>query len=78
MNYENSPANWTAAELEADKRWVFVLDDRARRDLVAAVRKACDPAKTLLDYRKEEFDPGSAWPVIAAAFEEYPRPVPVR
>jgi len=73
MNYENSPANWTAAELEADKRWVFVLDDRARRDLVAGVRKACDPAKTLLDYRKEEFDPGSAWPVIAAAFEEVRR-----
>ena len=52
---------------------LFTLDDRARRDLVAAVRKAQDPGKTLLDYCRDDFDPGSASPVIAAAFEEVRR-----
>jgi hypothetical protein len=69
----NTPAAWTAAELDADRRWLFVLDDWARRDLVAAVRKAQDPDKTLLDYCRDDFDPGSAAPVIAAAFEEVRR-----
>ena len=68
-----TPAAWTAAELDADRRWLFTLDDRARRDLLAAVRKAQDPAKTLLDYCRDDFDLGSAAPVIAAAFEEVRR-----
>jgi hypothetical protein len=69
-----SPACWNAAELEAArKRWTFVLDDRARRDLMAALRKARDPDKTLLDYRREDFDLGSAWPAIDAALEEVKR-----
>jgi len=66
----DSLARWTAAELEADKRWLFRLDDRARRDLVASVRSARDPAKSLLDYRKEDFDLGAAMPVIDAAMQE--------
>src|SRR5690242_14988142 len=62
---------WNAAEFEASRRrWTFALDDRARRDLVAALKKARDPDKTLLDYRREDFDLGSAWPVIDAAFRE--------
>jgi len=69
----DSPAAWTAAELDSDRRWLFTLDDQARRDLVAAVRKAQDPGKTLLDYHREEFDLGSASPAIAAAFEEVRR-----
>jgi hypothetical protein len=65
------PAAWNAAELEAARgRWTFALDDRARRDLVAALKKARDPDKTLLDYRRGDFDLGSAWPVIDAAFKE--------
>lgn len=57
---DGSPAAWTAAELEADrKRWTFALDDRARRDLLAALKKARDPNKTLLDYRREDFDIGT-------------------
>jgi hypothetical protein len=65
---------WTAAELEADRaRWTFVLDDRARRDLLAALQKAHDPDKALLDYDREEFDLGSGRAVIAAAFEEAKR-----
>jgi hypothetical protein len=34
------------------------------------VREAADPAKTLFDYRRDDFDLGSAWPVIAAALKE--------
>ena len=71
--YTNSPAAWTAAELDADRRWVYALDDKARRDLVVAVRKAQDSDKALLDYRREDFDLGSGWPVIAAAFAEAKR-----
>ena len=67
----NRHCTWTAAELEAVRsRWTFALDDRARRALAAALARARDPGKTLLDYRREDFDPGTAWPVIAAAFEE--------
>ena len=74
MTNGKSPACWNAAELEAArKRWTFQLDDRARRDLAAALKKARDPAKTLLDYRREDFDLGSAWPVIDAAFGEAKR-----
>jgi hypothetical protein len=69
-----SPACWNAAELEANrKRWTFALDDRARRDLLATLKKARDPDKSLLDYRREDFDLGSAWPVIDAAFTETKR-----
>lgn len=70
----SSPAAWDAAALEADRRhWTFALDDRARRDLAAALAKGRDPDKALFDYRREDFDLGSAGPVIAAAFEEVKR-----
>ncbi len=68
------PAAWHAAQLEADKKhWLFALDDRARRDLAATLKKARDPDKALFDYRREDFDLGSGWPVIAAAFDEAQR-----
>src|SRR5689334_1602195 len=71
---DKNPAVWSADQLEADRaRWTFALDDRARRDLAAALNKARDPDKTLFDYRREDFDLGSGWPVIAAAFEEVKR-----
>ncbi|HEV7802839.1 MAG TPA: TauD/TfdA family dioxygenase, partial [Burkholderiales bacterium] len=72
MNLEatNSPAAWTAADLDSDKRWFFAFDDDARRDMVAALRKARDPAKTLFDYRRDDFDLGSAWPILEAALAE--------
>ncbi len=63
-------AAWSVDELTADPDWVFPLDDRAGRDLAETVRRARDPAKGLLDYRREDFDLGSAAPVIAAAFRE--------
>ena len=65
-----SPACWSAAELEADKRWLFRIDERARKDLLAAVQKARDPAKSLLDYRQEDFALGAALPVIQRAMDE--------
>jgi hypothetical protein len=70
MMHANRRAAWTVDDLRTDPNWIFELDDRARRDLVLAVRKAADPAKTLLDYRRDDFDLGSAWPVIAASLRE--------
>ncbi|HEX6004440.1 MAG TPA: TauD/TfdA family dioxygenase [Burkholderiales bacterium] len=66
-----SHARWSAAELEADReRWTFSLNERARRDLVTAVGKARDPDRDDLDYRRNDFDLGCAWPIIQAAFTE--------
>ena len=70
MQHTNRRAAWTVDDLRADPGWVFELDDRARRDLTASVRKAADPAKTLLDYRRDDFDLASAWPSIAASLRE--------
>jgi hypothetical protein len=70
----NHPACWTAAELEADKaRWVFRMDERARNDLLTSLKKAYVEGKHILDYRKEDFAPGAAWPVIAGALEQAKR-----
>lgn len=65
-----SRAAWDVADLNADQSWVVTLDDRARRDLLAAVRRARDPGKTLLDYQRSDFDLGWSWPAIAAALTE--------
>src|SRR5215210_2234571 len=73
MKRFDTPAAWDAAELNSDKRWVFELDDRARRDMLAAIRKARDPDKTLFDYQHSDFDLGSAWPVLEAALQETKR-----
>ena len=70
MQHANPKAVWTVDDLRADQRWICELDDRAARDLTAAVRKAADPDKTLFDYRRDDFDLGSAWPVIAGALRE--------
>jgi Taurine catabolism dioxygenase TauD, TfdA family len=63
-------AAWTVADLSADPSWILTLDDGARRDLIGTVRKSHDPAKTLFDYQKNDFDLGGAWPVIQAALRE--------
>lgn len=70
MRHANRRAAWTVDDLKADQTWICELDDRARRDLTQAVRKAADPAKTLYDYRRDDFDLGSAWPVVARALNE--------
>ena len=61
---------WTAGSLAEDRGWVFTLDDRARRDLLGAVRGVHDPDRPLFDWRREDFDLGSALPVLRAAFRE--------
>lgn len=73
LRIDDTPANWTAAELDADRCWIFTLDERARCDLVAALTRALDPAKSLFDYRREDFDLGCAEPVLRAAFAQMQR-----
>jgi len=63
-------AAWTAAELRADQGWITELDPAAGRALIEAVRRVHDPERPLLDYRREEFDLGSAGAPIAQAFAE--------
>jgi hypothetical protein len=70
MRHANRRAAWTVDDLRANSGWIFEIDDRGRRDLVAAIRRAADSAKALLDYRRDDFDLGSAWPVIAASLRE--------
>lgn len=70
MQHANRRAAWTVDDLKAETGWIFHLDDRARDDLTRAVRTATDPGKTLFDYCRDDFDLGSAWPVITAALRE--------
>jgi hypothetical protein len=63
-------AAWHATDLRAATSWIFALDDRARRELLQAVRKVRDPDKSVFDYRRADFDLGHAGPVIRAALHE--------
>jgi hypothetical protein len=65
-----SRAAWSVADLQADQGWVVELDVRARRDLTQTVRRAYDPEKALFDYRRADFELGSAWPAIEAVLRE--------
>lgn len=67
--FADSPATWTAADLRADQRWMFPLDDAARRDLLNAVRRL-DPDTDLLALTRADIDLGAAAPVLAAAMLE--------
>ncbi len=67
---DGSPAEWRPDDLRADNRWIVVLDDGARRDLVVAVRAAFDPARHLFQYGRADFDLGSAYAPLARAFAE--------
>jgi alpha-ketoglutarate-dependent taurine dioxygenase len=62
------PADWDVAQLTADPDWIVRLDDRARTDLVAAVRKAFDADRPMLDYRRGDFDFGAAAAALDRAF----------
>jgi alpha-ketoglutarate-dependent taurine dioxygenase len=70
MQHANSRAAWTVNDLTTDTSWICELDDRAARDLTATVRNAADPEKTLFDYHRDDFDLGSAWPVIEKALKQ--------
>ncbi len=65
-----SAAEWTVADLQADQSWIICLDDRARRDMIVAVRKAHDPDRPQFDYRRDDFDFASAQAPLMRAFEE--------
>jgi len=63
-------AAWRVADLEADRSWVFFLDDTARAQVARAVQAAFEPDRPLFEYAREDFDLGLAWEVIAAALAE--------
>ncbi len=65
-----SPAEWRVADLEADRRWVFAIDDDARAHVARIVKAAYVADRPLFDYRREDFDFGAAWSTIAAAIRE--------
>ncbi|MPZ44579.1 MAG: hypothetical protein GEV05_14490 [Betaproteobacteria bacterium] len=69
----DTAAAWRVSDLEKDTRWEFELDERARGDLLGALRKSAAPERNLLDYRRDEFDLGSAWRVIGEALDEVKR-----
>ena len=68
--HDGEKVTWRAADLMRDQSWVFPLDDRARRDLIGAVRAVRDPDRPLFEWTKEDFDLGAAMPVLRAAFRE--------
>ena len=72
-NLADSPAAWRTEDLQADQAWTVHLDDNARRDLLGTLRKAHQAEKKLFDYRRGDFDFGSAWPVISRALEDVKR-----
>jgi hypothetical protein len=65
-----SRPEWNAAELAADKAWIFTLSAAGARDLLGAARAAWREGQPLLAYRRDEFDLGHALPTLRAAFEE--------
>jgi hypothetical protein len=65
-----SPASWTVADVEADRSWIHPLSPAAAAGLLAAVRRAGDPARPILAWRRDDFDLGAAIPTLAAAFRE--------
>jgi len=65
-----SPAAWTVADLQADTSWIIELDDRARADMIGAVRKAHQPEKPRFAYRRADFDFASALAPLTRAFDE--------
>lgn len=63
-------AAWRAADLERDRSWIHAIDEAGRRAMAQAVLRARESGKSLFDYRREDFDFGAAWPLIAAALRE--------
>ncbi|MEX0694443.1 MAG: TauD/TfdA family dioxygenase [Rhodospirillales bacterium] len=72
MNMINvgSPAEWRAADLSADRSWVFMIDDKARAHLKQVIKSAYAADRSLFDYSREDFDLGPAWKTISNAFRE--------
>lgn len=69
-SHANPRAAWTVDDLRRDTGWVVELGDADRAGLVATVTKQYDPDRSLFDYRRDDFDLGSAWPAIASALRQ--------
>ena len=65
-----SPASWTVAEVEADKGWIYHLSPAEGIELLAAVRRAGDATRPILDWRRDDFALRESIPTLAAAFRE--------
>lgn len=66
----DEPTAWLAADLENDKSWIYRIDPKDALALADAVRRVADPARALLDYRRDEFDLGPAARAIGDALRE--------
>jgi hypothetical protein len=65
-----APASWTVAEVEADKGWIYRLSHPESAELLAAVRRAGDDARPILDWRRDDFVLKESIATLAAAFRE--------
>lgn len=65
-----SPAAWTVADVEADRRWIYRLSDTESAGLLAAVRSAGAAGRPILTWRRDDFDLGPAVQALSAAFRE--------
>jgi len=63
-------SNWQAETLKNDPTWIFLIDERGKRELVERITQAYDPAKNLFDYSLKELDLGSVWDVFASALKQ--------
>lgn len=66
----DSPAAWMAADLKANRSWIFTLDETAAGELAQAVKAAYVPDKPLFSYGRDDIDLGPSGKVIARAFHE--------
>lgn len=64
------PAAWRVADLDADRSWIFQLNEAAGRHLAEMTHAAHDPDRPLFDYKLEDFDLGPAETPIKQAFNE--------
>ena len=67
---ETLRACWTVADVQADTGWTYPLTAAEGAELVAAVRRAGDPARPILSWRREDFALRDAIPRLEAAFRE--------
>lgn len=67
---ETSRACWTVADVQADTGWTYPLAAAESAELIAAVRRAGDPGRPILSWRREDFALHDAIPTLAAAFRE--------
>jgi len=65
-----SPVSWTVADVETDKGWIYRLSAGEGAEILAAVRRAGNPNKPILDWRREDFALRDSIPTLAAAFHE--------